>query len=520
MGPIGIIHGLGLSLASIFGMVNHFSNLDLNSKNSRKKLSRFIFGVKDNSKLCLSYRQVHTRHNYITVSNYGSYKEISCVKCGNIIGLYDFEDSVFAAKQAKLRILDSQKGTGDITIYRISWKKDKTLSTYLEFPGLCYSGQTLRTALERAWSHYLQSSYVSSTFARTLKQYKLTKNQFLRLFKVDILKIVRFQGDLSSINEIDNLYDKGIAMGLARERTQALADSVERFFIGFYKSQYPEFGRNYLEGGRFVAPTEKRIIDYEDLYKALDVSRHLFSRVNKPRENIINLLNSLKKYPFKITREILESNLDYYFQDNKITTLLEGMIIKDIVDLAKRYVNIIDIAKILNIRIQKIAKFSPQGIKRLLKKHFEDITGIRNADIKDIRRYLTSEFIEQLVKSGYSDIKSLHSEVWGYQSIDSLGAFIVRELGGIWNLVKKYKSTSSIPRFRIGVQLVKSYLARGESITKSKILFDLYDNYDEFKNIVRREALSKNSGYYFKRYFGITLDQLINFASTGKLFNF
>ena len=142
------------------------------------------------------------------------------------------EDLRFLSKLEKIKIWqeDQNKGRGDRTIYRIFWSKGKSTIT----PKFSYVGKSKLTAEERAYgtrgkvasnSHFYQGIYSPRiAMDRTIKNYARTlgidlTNQEnykdLRLrehFKVEALKVVKFQGDREQINAIQdpNLREKAL----------------------------------------------------------------------------------------------------------------------------------------------------------------------------------------------------------------------------------------------------------------------------------------------------------------------
>ena len=112
-----------------------------------------------------------------------------------------------------------------------------------------------------------------SWFENTILGHQLTRQRFEEDFKVEVMQIVRFHGDWAQLNSIEDLDERSKAINRAHETTERMADMVESFYIGWFKSQYRRFGRNYEEGGRHPRSWKKiplvELIEYGFFYTIL-----------------------------------------------------------------------------------------------------------------------------------------------------------------------------------------------------------------------------------------------------------
>jgi len=213
---------------------------------------------------------------------------LSCKDCEATL---ENDDLTFLteAGRAKLWLEDQSKGPGDITLYKISWRQDKKsdwrpLPSF--FSGLTYSGKSQATAEKRAYGisgHF----YQGFRNPRILME-KTIRNQARRLgidlrnpdgykdprlrnfFKVDTVKIIKFQGDLGQIRAITDVIIRQQALKDAEAKTRDLANYYEKFFVGLFHSQFPEYGRNKAQGGDFSSQKSFIPIEFELIENAFD----------------------------------------------------------------------------------------------------------------------------------------------------------------------------------------------------------------------------------------------------------
>ncbi|KKL24216.1 hypothetical protein LCGC14_2417550, partial [marine sediment metagenome] len=95
--------------------------------------------------------QKYNRHTYSIISNFLSYKELKCEKCGESIRLSNLQttENIFNKdfNTVKLKLLEQKKGPNDQAIYRIRFKKDEK-GNYLDFPGFIYLGKSIQQVKE------------------------------------------------------------------------------------------------------------------------------------------------------------------------------------------------------------------------------------------------------------------------------------------------------------------------------------------------------------------------------------
>jgi len=180
------------------------------------------------------------RHNYEIISP----NIIKCVGCGKILINKRIEHFQAIFSKRKMRNLDKNKDKGDVTIYRVYLQKDH-YKIYLPFPGKSYVGQTVsqitvswsKNFEASRWNKHLSAAFnpkykdYHSKFSRAIRKHSNNfKNLARNLFKVEVLQIIKFQGD--------------------EKITQELANEIESFWIGYYHTQFDEFGWNLLPGGQ------------------------------------------------------------------------------------------------------------------------------------------------------------------------------------------------------------------------------------------------------------------------------
>ena len=218
------------------------------------------------------------RHNYIIIGK----QQISCVDCGHTILNSDIKESNVTLRKSQLIKLDRNKQAGDITIYRISTKKvlKNGKLVWLPFPGLNYVGQTMYTGEERLKSHTSSAfrndtstsefdKFILDSTYKSLSQpnKKKAKSLIKKNFKVEILQIVRFQGEWEAIRKIIDQDELQKKIKKADRSTEKLANEVEKFWIGWYKTQYEEFGKNIEEGGSLRGSTAADLMDVDILFR-------------------------------------------------------------------------------------------------------------------------------------------------------------------------------------------------------------------------------------------------------------
>lgn len=262
--------------------------------------------------------------------------KIVCKHCGHKI----INNNV-SGLQKKVRkdliLMDKNKNMGDITIYLIYWRKDK-MGSWLDFPGLFYIGQTKKTVEERVYG--ISSSHFFRAFKNpkcaieyTIKKYSKNLEAAKKLFKAEPIQIVRYQG--------------------TKLLTRKLANMVEKFWIGYFHTQFNEFGRNIEPGGSKVY--ESIIIPFNFLDNALHEAGFLPRSGNIERKHYVYDKLGLKR----TQNRIIDNSIKYWygFKSKMFVKALRLKRIQIIKDLFERGYKLAYISTELNADRHDIKKW-------------------------------------------------------------------------------------------------------------------------------------------------------------------
>jgi hypothetical protein len=313
------------------------------------------------------------------------------------------------------------------------------------------------------------------------------------------LQIIRFQGDISEIRALDSPELKKEKLEIAMKSTQTLADTAERFWIGFYKTQFKEFGRNVHEGGK-----ENRMVLLDPL------------KLENAIKNVMHI--ERKKGPFKIiqkqlktTRAVLTNNLLLYY-GKYLKDVKHEYILKETKKLFELGYIAPKIAKILKLEgeIENSSKTVSEWIRNeIYSKRFPNKPPYRR-----IRDVILSEVITEKVKRSIVSYASLLEELPGFK-VDGntnreitweLKRFIVRNLGGIKKLNKKYNPKQKKDYYNRALELIKKH-DRTYSDFNLAMELGFIEDFNYSKN-----SLKKNAGRALKTHIGKSMGELRNDA--------
>ncbi|MFX1489826.1 MAG: hypothetical protein ACFFBI_11800 [Promethearchaeota archaeon] len=346
------------------------------------------------------------RHNFLPVKLSTGNMKLICKYCGYELINNDIS-GIKREKRALLWDEDQNKEKGDITIYLISWHKDQN-DNWLPFPGLFYSGQSKKTAKKRIYGsggHFAKAfSNPKMAIEYTIKKYGLNPERAQRLFKVHVLQIVRFQG--------------------TNKLTQELANKIESFWIGFFHSQFYEFGRNIEPGGSHVH--KSIIISFEKLDKALYKASKL------PRVGDINR----KKYVYnklgmkETQNRILDNSIEFWygFTDARFESAIRFQRFNAIKRLFEKGYKAHYISNEINADRHDIVNW----VEEIYSDKYKEL------GYKKIRKAVLSEIIINYVSEGHITPESLLTVLPGFQNTEAIKHLIRTELGGWNNLIDNY----------------------------------------------------------------------------------
>jgi len=497
-GIVGVAISAGL-ITSMFGMLKNSGVVKKNGLCRRNGNNNYIM------------------HDYLLVSNYDEYKEISCKDCGALVGIYDLPETIFKLKQIKLRELDAQKNTGDITIYRISWKKNPK-NSHFSFPHLSYAGQTYKNSKTRFFEHFYSAMDPSKNpnqktwFENSIAKHGFTRKEFAKYFKLEVLQIIRFQGNRDYLHTISNLPERQRLIESAVENTEGMADLAEKFWVGFLKSQFQRFGRNTEEGGRH--PRSFKLIPLVDMADVFETLKSDFLAISSPRAKALELLQI--KHP-GTKRNDLENSLKFYYGTNKITDVLKDMIFEDIDKLFRMYFRAGEITRFLNIKDHKHGTFMKVAVARIIKEKYSHLVPPGTLKkLEYIKRVVISEEIISLIKQGFITINDLRAKLPGFKTKGQFTNFIRKNLGGLEKMVEKYQPTIKIPIFKRTKEIFDTSKKLGTKFTMSYLLTEL-SNAGLIKKFNIGTMLSSPSKY-INKIFGTNFNDIKLFCATGKLY--
>jgi hypothetical protein len=285
--------------------------------------------------------------------------------------------------------------------------------------------------------------------------------------------------------------------------TQKFADNAERFWIGYYKTQFKEFGRNIHEGGK---KNRMVLLDLIKLENAIKNVIHL-QRKKAPFKKI--------KKELKTTRAILTNNLLLYY-GKYLKDVIHDLILKETKKLFELGYLATDIAEILHLEgeIENASKTISEWVRNeLYNDKFPNKPPYRR-----IRDVVLSELIKEKVKNGLISYESLLKEFPGFKGDSEtkrektweLKRFIVRNLGGIKKLIRKYHPKQKKDYYNEALELIKNH---DWSYNHFNLVIDLGFCEDFNYN---SSSLRKNAGRALKNHIGKSMAELRDIAFNVK----
>ncbi|MFW9877284.1 MAG: hypothetical protein ACFFG0_29690 [Candidatus Thorarchaeota archaeon] len=428
------------------------------------------------------------------------------------------------AEKAKLWQEDQNKSPGDITLYRIYWKHNKK-DDWRPFPGLfdlSYPGKSDKTAKERA---YGSNGHIYQAFRqprimieKTIRNYARRlgidtsiqenyKDPRLRaIFKVEVLKIIKFQGNRAQIAAIEDVDKRRAALHDAEEKTIELANYYERFFVGFYHSQFPEFGRNKAQGGDFSTLKSFIPIDHTVLNDAFEKVKYL-SYQNAPYQVLSDLI--FPGVAFKSKESTLLHNIEFYTVNEVEPFKTEWRKRQDayIKERFEEGYNTGDIARKMNEIAQRElgvyfrVEISEWGINLRIKEIYSDWHFSDKLSPTEIRKIILKEKLEALYNDGHTSYNALLPHFPVFATVRQFRDYVSRNYAGLRGLFRDSLDLISTDSFRRTVELIRYYEENNIEYTHTSLWNDLF---------------STSHPAFYKR-FGLELIEIKIFALTGIL---
>ena len=484
---------------------NFAENKKLTQLNKPRDLVNHYF--KEYGKCRFNRKLTKIRHNYILKNKY----TLLCPDCKKVLKNNEFSESVITMRNNDLKKLENSKSFGDITIYRVYYTR--TLANgkneWLPFPGIGYEGQTIETAKERIYNGHIKNAFdvkkKHTYFENSIKRNFIIKDIARRYIRIKILQIIRFQGDINVIWNIDNPIMKREKLEEAINSTQKLADNAEKFWIGYYKTQYKEFGRNIEVGGK-----ENRmvLIDAVKLDEEIRNIKHI-RRNRSPFEKLRKELNT--------TRRVLINNLLYYY-GKSLKDITHNMLLKDTQELFELGYVVKEIA--LKLRLEGEVENASKTVSDWIRNEIYNERFPEKPNYRRIRDKILSEIIEKKVKEGCVTLKSLMDALPGFEVPGEtireksweLKRFVIINLGGIKKLNKKYSKPKK-DYLTDAISIIKDYYKTKKRLSAVKLAFELgfLKDFGYTEESLRKNAASR----YIPKHTGKTMKELIEIALTS-----
>jgi len=463
---------------------------------------------KEYGKCSFNRKLTKNRHNYVLQNSH----IIVCQDCKKVLKIDDFSERFLRKNSRYLKKLERSKNFGDLTIYRIYFTRSLATGKkeWLSFPGIGYVGQTIETAKERLYSGHIKNAFdvkkKHTYFENSIKKNFIMKEIAHKYIRFKILQLIRFQGDINMIRNIKNPNLKRRELEEAINSTQRLADNAEKFWIGYYKTQYKEFGRNIDEGGK-----ENRMVllDPAKLDESIHNNIHV-RRTRSPFERVRKELDT--------TRAILVNSLLIYY-GKSLKDISHDLILRETQKLFELGYVAKDIAIKLGLEgeIENTSKTISEWIRNeIYIERFPEKPNYRR-----IRDKILSEIIDQKVKEGYVTIKSLMDVLPGFevpgetvrQKTWEMKRFIATNLGGIKKLNKKYHNKPKKDYLPDAIRIIKDYYKTKQRLSAVKLAFDLgfCQDFGYTKESLKKNAASR----YIPQHTGKTMKELIELALTS-----
>lgn len=457
---------------------------------------------------CFNRKLTKPRHNYILQNSH----TLLCPDCKKTLKNTNYLESVITMNPKDLKKIEESKDFGDITIYRVFFTR--TLANgkkeWLSFPGIGYIGQTIEKAKERIFHGHIKNAFdvkkKHTYFENSIKRNFIIKQVAQKFIRLKILQIIRFQGDINMIRSIENPLLKKKQLEDTINSTQKLADNAEKFWIGYYKTQYQEFGRNIEEGGK-----ENRMVllDPVRLDKSIRNIMHV-RRTRSPFEKIRKEINT--------TRAIMVSNLFYYY-GKSLKDIKHEMILKETKKLFELGYVAKDIA--IKLGLEGEMENASKTVSDWIRNEIYNERFPERPNYRRIRDKILSEIIEKKVKEGCVTIKSLMDALPGFEvpgetvreKTWEMKRFISDNLGGINKLNKKYHFKPKKDYLPDAIRIIRNYYKAKSKISAVKLAFELgfCQDFGYTEESLRKNAASR----YIPQHTGKTMKELVELALTN-----
>ena len=328
---------------------------------------------------------------------------------------------------------------------------------WLPFPGINYIGQSVSFVSQR-YSEHLRSAFSDFKKIQDIDKYirsstsdpkyqpskRIARIIAKKNFKLETLQIIRFQGNLEKIRKIKDKKLRESAFNEAKKITQKLTNKVEKFWIGRFKTQFKEFGKNIEEGGKLNPSVDLYKVDslFREGYLPDRIGRRVGLQGNKDsiRKTIIRNVKS-NLYPHIFYPKGIEKPSISFREGRRI-------IFKEI--------------------IEDLVKNGYKSYKDML----EVLPGFGNPNANG--------------RSKWHELKRLTLEIHG----------------GIEKLNKKYHNKPRKEYYRTAIQLIKKHDRKYSDFSLAKDLGFIEDfGYS-------LSGLRKNSGKYIKKHLGKSISEL------------
>jgi len=467
----------------------------LDYKESSKRFNILSDLVTDNNPHCRKPETHFTRHNYVIVSNFLKFKELSCIKCGNVIGIYNLQntENIFNKKLNRLNLinLEKRKSPNDLAIYSVRFKKNVD-GNYLEFPGLIYCGKSIQQVKEEIKRKYRGRH---GELGEYIKNFKFKNvEEFMGHLYFNVLQIIRYDGN--------------------KESTLKRVDQAERFWIGFFKSQFKEFGLNVQEGGsNYIIP--RKIIPLPDLEAALNDLIYKYGMFHKnqgPRDKILEILG--------VTREDLEPNLQWSYGTISVVEIIRGKVKILIKALFEKGYNPTEISVKLPLRFGEMRTRPDYPITKMIKEIYKNtIPNIANLRINEVRDIILSKKIKEKIREGYTTYKSLLVLFPGLRRTNGrettgIKQFVLEKMGGLKNLIEENKVYINRILFTAAKHLIiqnqGNYRYAASNILKDLIDMGVLLGYS-------KGTVNGRGPYYFEKILEVSFKEFKKFCLTNRL---
>lgn len=410
------ISSVSLSLPWI-DVSHYFTKIGICRRSSDSEFVRHNYEVNDDGNLTC----IHDNHSL----------DSPYVRC---------KSDIIRRRREKKDLLKAEefKAPGDITIYRMYWTKNG-IHIWLPFPGFGYNGQTIEMAKDRV---FRSDGHIRLSFRRPQHEiHRLIKENFpneklaKKYIKYEVLKIIKFQGNWQKFEEIEDDDKRKEEIEKAHKKTQDLADLVEKFWIGFYHYQYPEFGGNYEEGGSDHGRSFE-VFPYETINDILNNVIY-FSIFAGPKRILTKELGL--NYPTQEGK--IDVNIQYWYGTKNFMEIYHKKQYKVIRELFEKGYSVQGIAEYFNKKAgshksPNIEYFS-DVLKQKIFTRFPEDTYIRK-----IQAEILLPIIIKYMKKGYDSYLSLLEVLPGFdRDIDEIKSELV-ESG-------KYSMPEEIPTHKI-----------------------------------------------------------------------